>query len=52
MFAHSEGWAVGKLGKSERASHSEYGVSTMIFGVCSDVSLGSGSRDGWYSAKL
>ena len=38
MLAHSERWAVGKLGKSKRASHSEYGVSTMVFGVCADVS--------------
>ena len=38
MLVHSERWAVGKLGKSERASHSEYGVLTMVFRVCADVS--------------
>ena len=38
MLAHLERWAVGKLGKSERASHSKYGVSTMVFGVCAVVS--------------
>ena len=39
MLAHSERWAVGKLGKSERASHSEYRVLTMVFGVCVQMCL-------------
>ena len=39
MLAHSERWAVGKLGKSERASHSKYRVSTMVFGVCVQMCL-------------
>ena len=39
MLAHSERWAVGKLGDSERASHSEYRVLTMIFGVCVQMCL-------------
>ena len=40
MLAHSERWAVRKLGKLKRASHSKYRVSTMVFGVCVQMCFG------------